>query len=174
MGLYNLVYFPYMMYHKYMNIPLASGGFAVIDDEDGNKVSSYKWTSNKGYVQAVINRTSVRMHRLVLGLKKGEGIVDHINGDKSDNRRSNLRVCTAAENSYNRNKKITNKSGYKGVLWRKNTTSKNWCAVIYHKGKSYHLGYFITPLEAAIVYDREASKRFGEFARLNLPRGIAS
>ena len=87
--------------------------------------------------------------------------VDHVNGDKFDNRRSNLRVCSHLENSFNRKLSKNNKTGFNGVQFDKD--KKKFRAIIRRK----HLGYFSDPREAAIFYDKEAIKLFGEFARTN-------
>lgn len=160
-------YFLYMMYNMLMNIPLSSGGFAKIDDEDSDIVLRYKWTNNKGYAQAVVEGTTIRMHRLVLGLEKGRGIVDHINGDRADNRKSNLRVCTPSQNRANTTKTMCNRTGYKGVVFRKANRLRPYAAFAYIDYKQHYLGSFKTALEAAMAYDKKALELFGEFANLN-------
>lgn len=99
---------------------------------------------------------------------KGES-VDHINGDGLDNRRSNLRVCSHAENRRN-SKKVSGRrklaSHYKGV----SHPSKNrWTASITVMWKTLHIGSFKTEIEAARAYDEAARNHHGVFARLNFP-----
>jgi hypothetical protein len=89
--------------------------------------------------------------------------VDHINGDKSDNRFSNLRLATVSQNLANAKKPVTNTSGYKGVSWNKN--AKKWRSMIKRDGKVTHLGYFETPEAAHAAYMNKAREFFGEFAR---------
>lgn len=72
--------------------------YAIIDDEDYDRVSKYKWHYSNGYA---INSFGYRMHRLIM-MPPHDLVVDHINHDKLDNRRKNLRVCTQLENSKNR------------------------------------------------------------------------
>jgi len=91
-------------------------------------------------------------------------IVDHINGNGLDNRRSNIRLSTYSHNSANM-KKYEGTSKYKGVSWMKN--KKSWLAQINSKGKHWYLGRFKNEEDAAIVYNVAAQLVFGKFARLN-------
>ena len=93
-------------------------------------------------------------------------VVDHINSDSLDNRRSNLRVCTVSQNNMNSAIGRNNKSGYKGVSWDK--TNKKWRAGIKAKGKSVSLGSFNSKKDAARAYNEAAKKAYGEFAKLNI------
>ena len=105
------------------------------------------------------------MSRLIMGNPKDK-LVDHANGNTLDNRRSNLRVCNHTNNM--RNRKIdseNNTSGYKGVSW--SNCSKKWEVRIRYGGKKVHLGYFESPVIAALIYNLTAILRHGEFARLN-------
>lgn len=89
----------------------------LFDLEDYELIKDYKWNMNKlrtNCIQANVNHTIIKMHRLVLGLKRGE-IADHINRDESDNRKKNLRRCTYSENMRNRGLSSRNKTGHKGV-----------------------------------------------------------
>lgn len=104
------------------------------------------------------------LHRLVMNAKKGQ-IVDHIDGDSFDNRKSQLRFCTHSENIANqrRHKKQFINAPFKGVYKYKN----KYKAQINYKGKTYYLGFYEIAKEAARRYDQEALKLFGEFATLN-------
>lgn len=124
---------------------------AIVDDDEYEMLCVYKWhKAGKGYVQTYTRMpwsegklVSVKMHRMILGLKRGDGnVVDHINGDPLDNRRSNLRICTYEHNAWNSKKKSTNKSGFKGVSFRKET--RKYEAHICVKGKNLYLGSFYT------------------------------
>jgi len=105
------------------------------------------------------------MHHEILGKIPGLE-VDHINGDRRDNRRSNLRFVTKAQNQMNR-VAVSSASGFKGVARNK----KGWAASINKRvggvKARYHLGTFKTPEEAASAYDRAAAELFGEFAKTN-------
>lgn len=145
------------------------GKFAMVDNEDFENFSKIRWgLSPKGYVlrQKSKNYSRIILHRQILNLKdfKEEHTeVDHINGDKLDNRKSNLRTCTHQQNLMNRRKKKTNRSGYKGVSFNDN----RWVASIMLNRKNIVIGRFIDKLEAAKAYDKKAVELFGEFAYLN-------
>lgn len=94
-----------------------SGDTFLFDLEDYALIKDYKWNINKrrtNCVQANVNRTTIKMHRLILDAKKGE-IIDHINRDETDNRKYNLRYCSHSENMRNRLTNSRNKTGHKGV-----------------------------------------------------------
>jgi len=93
--------------------------------------------------------------------------IDHKNRDNWDNRVENLRVCSQAQNCYNKAKKAESSSNYKGVSWFER--DKCWRARIQFKQKQYYLGYFSTQEAAAKAYDIKAKEFFGEFAVLNFP-----
>ncbi len=142
-------------------------GYALVDDEDFEWLNRWKWcmSKNNGYAIHDINtkklKERIRMHRLILDTPQGM-LTDHINGDKLDNRRSNLRICTMKENTRNRRMSKKNTSGYKGVRWHKR--NKKWMVVIKEK----HIGQFNNKIDAAKVYNQKAKELFGEFARLNI------
>lgn len=154
-------------------IQLTKNQFAIVDDSDFKYLNQFRWyISTSGYatrdVWCKLTRTksNVRMHREILGLKKGDAErVDHIDLDKLDNRKSNLRICSHQQNCQNRPKQSNNTSGFKGVYFHKQT--KKWNAKI-GKSPSKSLGLFSLKEDAARAYDLEAKKRFGEFAYFNL------
>jgi hypothetical protein len=98
---------------------------------------------------------------------KGE-YVDHINGNVLDNRKSNLRICTNAENCRNTGPYKNNKSGYRGVSWHKR--DKEWRAQIKHNGKVIWISAHKDKEEAARARDTKALELQGEFAWLNFPK----
>lgn len=94
-----------------------SGDTFLFDLEDYDLIKKYKWSINKSRtncVQANINKTTIKMHRIILNAKAGE-IIDHINRDETDNRKENLRICSQSENMRNREINSTNTTGHKGV-----------------------------------------------------------
>ena len=155
----------------YVEIPLTQGKTALIDKVDVSLVAPHKWFACKYQCTYYAKRnvwtngrgTTVFMHRTILDAKKGEN-TDHINGDGLDNRRSNIRVCTSAENARNKHSR-RGKSKYKGVSWFKR--DKKWVTHIKANGKSINLGYSFNEIDAAKTYDKAAIKYFGEFANTN-------
>lgn len=107
-----------------------------------------------------------RLHRWLLGLKKGDGkMVDHIDGDTLNNHRNNLRLCTPSQNVMNAAKRSDNTSGYTGVHWSKQR--KKYRAQIQVNGKGKCLGFFNNLLDAAAARKKAELKYFGEFALIN-------
>ncbi len=94
-------------------------------------------------------------------------VVDHIDGNKANNCRFNLRNCTRQENQRNRGKATGASSRFKGVYFDKKV--RKWCAAITLGRRNVWLGYYTDEMEAARAYDRKAVELFGEFARLNFP-----
>lgn len=145
----------------------------IIDDEDFEKVNACGWCARtnekKGhpeqvYFRATSNNQKKTLHRIILGLKDGDRkIVDHINGNTLDNRKSNLRICSQSENCCNRKKAKTNTSGYKGVNFKKQTGK--FVARIGRNGKRLFLGYFDTAEEAHIAYCEASKSYHGEYGR---------
>lgn len=151
-------------------IPLTQGKFAMVDDADHEWLNDFKWFYHKlgwsGRQSKRINgkQSIIYMHRAILGAPKGVEI-DHINHNKIDNRRKNLRLCTRSQNMMNMRKGKMSKDGYKGVyIYRPNG---KWVARITINGKYTHIGYFYTAKEAAIAYNDKAVGAFGEYACLN-------
>jgi hypothetical protein len=153
-------------------IPLNHGQVALVDDEDYDALISMKWYYAEGYARrSDPDRPGgiQFMHRLILNAPTGLQ-VDHINGDKLDNRRSNLRLCTGSQNVRNTGKRRgTFSSVYKGVSLHK--ASGRWMAHIRISGRSgpLFLGYFAFEIDAANAYDHAAREHHGEFAYVNFP-----
>lgn len=144
-------------------------GYAMLDYDDYRRLGVYKWHLSNGYVTRMTynrgKRKQIWMHREVNSTPEGY-ITDHINGDKLDNRRCNLRTATKSQNAANFGKRRDNKSGgYRGV--QKNTNCKTFMARIRKNGIVRYLGSFKTQEDAARAYDKAAKELFGEFANLN-------
>ena len=149
-------------------VELSQGEWALVDDTDIKRVSKYSWsiTTKAGYAQAGrIKNNPVLMHRFILDFPDGE--IDHINHNKLDNRRSNLRICSHEQNSYNTKLRSDSTTSFKGVSFDK--SRNRFCSFINQNSSRYFLGYFSTPEEAAEAYDEKAIELFGEFAYLNFP-----
>ena len=110
--------------------------------------------NSQGYLVVKLGRDQIRAHRLAWFLTHGEwpgGEIDHINGDRLDNRISNLRVVDRAANSQNRRRAyVTNSHGYQGTAWNKQ--HRKWQAKIMARGVRYHLGYFDSATAAHEAY----------------------
>lgn len=151
-------------------IPLSNcEDFVVVDLEDvPNLLDKTWWVGGDGYVTGVLPRNgkkqqNVKMHRILTAAQKGFA-VDHVNGDKLDNRKSNLRLCKNAENLKNCKLYKSNSSGFKGVA--KNGKSK-WRAYARDNGVLRHLGNFETKEDAATAYNFAIAEWYGEFAKYN-------
>lgn len=150
-------------------IQLSKGLVALVDDEDFEWLSEFKWCVNdENYAIRNVQKngkwTTTRMHRDVLNAPDFMQ-VDHVNCNPLDNRRCNLRLATNSQNQRNRGSNKNNKSGFKGVSWR--VSRQKWLAQIEIDGKGKHLGYFDTPEDAAQAYDKAARELHGEFAKTN-------
>jgi hypothetical protein len=162
---------------KMKTIQLTQGKVALVDDEDFEWLSQWKWHLNKKgnskeYATRKERKTrrTIAMHRFILRLVWGDGIEgDHKDGNGLNNCKNNLRKCTSLQNHYNMKKinKICS-SKYKGVSWNKKR--KHWESGIRPiTNKRLFLGYFDTEIGAAMAYDAKAKELFGEFACLNFP-----
>jgi hypothetical protein len=145
-----------------------------VDDEDFPLLNRYTWhVDPKGYVVTSLYGTTVRLHRFILNPPNNVQI-DHINGDKLNNCKENLRLATNTENQRNvpKRKEINKKptsSKYKGVYFRKD--AKKWVARIAVDGERIHLGMYDNEEKAARMYNAWAKDYFGEFAVLNQIEG---
>jgi hypothetical protein len=163
----------YTMFDDYAEITVTSEKFGVfkikIDKEDAERCKEYHWSINlrqNKYAYAT-NREVGLLHRFIMKINDIEYVIDHINGDFLDNRKSNLRACRSIDNSRNRNINKNNSSGVKGVFWYTHCITPKWVAYIRVEWKRIHLGYF-DKLEDAILARKEAElKYFGEFSREN-------
>ena len=145
----------------------AKGSAFLFDLADLTLIRRHTWHLGKrGYPATHTLRGTVVLHRLLIP-EAGGMEIDHINGDKLDNRRANLRACTHQQNGFNQKRRQTNTSGYIGVSF----VPRLGCfeAYIHHNGKKHHLSLYADPIAAARVRDCVARLLFGEFARLNFP-----
>lgn len=153
--------------HQYY-IPLTRGYKALVSEKDYRHLLGMTWHAHtsQGFTYAK-NGDGTPMHVYIMKPPRGL-LVDHINGDKLDNRRENLRIATNAENSRNVRKVESGSSRFKGVAW--DAARKKWKAQIKTPdGKQRTLGRFSSEEEAAKKYDEAASLYFEEFACLNFP-----
>lgn len=156
----------------------------IIDAEDYDKIKEYRWYYGKksGYIIAKARKDemirssksgrkykpNIYLHRLLCPTDKPQ--VDHIDGNKRNNRKENLRPCSHTQNFGNQKKRKTyagkpTKFQYKGVY--REGKNKMWKARVDKNGECYKLGPFETELQAVLAYNKKAKELFGEFARLN-------
>jgi len=161
-----------------IEIPLSRGLVAIIDADDADLVLPYKWSALKvyrcpGLFYAFRNTrkddgsyTTILLHRHLMNPPSGK-LVDHIDGDGLNNRRSNMRIATKAENMASRRagKMANNTTGYTGVVKGTNRSTR-WYARI---GEDSRIGSFETAEEAALAYDEECRRRYGDFCKPNFP-----
>lgn len=122
--------------------------FAIVDDEDYEPLVGFKWSLTQGYAVRYIGRWSLFMHREILGLARGDGLmVDHMNRHGLDNRRFNIRVVTSAQNPQNTSPRGGCTSQYRGVYLSKQISK--WVAQGRRGGRTHHLGVFHDEIEAA-------------------------
>ncbi len=154
------------------SIELTQGLVTLVDDEDYDFLSQFKWyadTYRRGqYAKRNIWNSETKksktqlMHRIIMAPNSTEQ-VDHIDGNGLNNQKSNLRLCSNSQNLRNRKEQKNNTTGYKGV----STHGKKYRATIFVNSKQIYLGSFLTKEEAALEYNKAAIKYFGEFAGIN-------
>ena len=164
--------------YSFRKIPLSQGKFAIVDAEDYDRLNQFKWCAVKYGENYYANRNGgklgkfrrtfiVKMHREVLNDPPGM-IVDHINHNGLDNRKTNLRIVTREQNLWNSRKNISCRtSKYKGVTFFKR--DNRWRAYITYKKKHIFIGSFLEEAAAARAYDEKAKELFGQYAFLNFP-----
>ena len=159
----------YFICNDYVKIYLGSGHSFLIDLDNLHEILPFSWSIENKYVYRVqtINGKSnckIRIYRQIMRAEAGQ-IVDHINGDTFDNRKSNLRFCTVQENLKNRKKREAHKSSsrFKGVSKK----GKKWTVSITHNYKRIHLGVFDTEEQAAIAYNEASEHLHGAYGRKN-------
>jgi AP2 domain len=155
-------------------ISLTQGQVAIVDDEDFDELSKFKWfaiwktDTQSFYARRTITlyekkRSAEYMHRRILGLSHGDRRHgDHRNHDTLDNRRCNLRIATRPQSVWNSRKRSDNSSGFKGVHRVKNWSK--WRARITINGIRTHLGYFSTADQAHEAYRAVSENNHGEFS----------
>lgn len=160
------------MAEEYLTIPLTQGMTTRVSPHRFEELIQWKWcahlnaSGNHYYAERVAlvggARIHIKMHRLILGLEKGdprEG--DHINGDSLDNRDGNLRIAGEGGNAANSKIRKNNTSGFKGVSWHKRV--KKYGAHVNHAGRKLFVGYFDDPRAASEARNALAQQLHGEF-----------
>jgi len=142
-------------------IKLTKGKYAIVDDSDFDYLNQFKWYFDGRYamrngIQKNYKRKHIWMHRLINQTSKDKE-TDHINRNKLDNRRINLRTVTRNGNQWNRDKYRTNTSGYKGIMWHKAT--QKWLAQIKVNSKHIHLGIY-DDIQKALLARRKGEELY--------------
>lgn len=155
-------------------IPLSRGLVAIVDDEDFERFGALRWHAHESapglfYAMRGVgvrpNHRKVYLHREIMDAERGVA-VDHVNGNRLDCRRSNLRLCTLTQNQGNRVRNRRSSSRFKGVSLEH---TGRWRAAITFQRQLRRLGSFVREEDAARAYDASARECFGQFARLNFP-----
>lgn len=152
-------------------IPLSKGQIAIVDDDDYLKIGKkHYYYHQKGYALRWAGSENhpkeIYMHQDIMGMPPSGMFIDHINRNRLDNRKCNLRFVTRAQNRVNSRKtRYGIYSLYRGAHFH--CLRRKWAASIGAKGKLIHLGYFQSERDAALAYNKAAVKFHGEFAKLN-------
>lgn len=159
-------------------IPLTKGYVAIVDDEDFEELSRWKWHAlsngiGQKYAARRVNvrksdgsysRICIRMHRQILRLPVGdEREGDHVDGNTLNNTRGNLRTVNRLQNCMNRGTTSINTSGVKGVRWHKG--ERKWYGEIKANGRRIYLGSFAAFADAVDARKEAERTYFGEYAR---------
>lgn len=170
-------------------IPLTQGKVALVGDADYNWLNQWNWSAHKDHKTFYAMRNiimssrsesrrtgqrrmiSVLMHRVILGLQPGDEMqCDHRDGNGLNNRRSNLRFCTAMQNGQSRRNQKMGTSRYKGVCWHRG--EGKWYSQIGVNKKRIYVGSFDSEVAAAQAYDAAALKYHRNFALTNEMLGL--
>ena len=126
-------------------------------------MSRFKWYAKADRNGSIIPQVWLSAHHLLVPY----ALTDHVNGNRLDNTRTNLREATSRQNSMNRGLRSDSKVGYKGVVWVQ--SRRQYRARIQVGDKRIHSAYYESAIDAARAYDAMAREHFGEWARLNFP-----
>ena len=146
-------------------IPLGkSNKFAIIDDEDFEKVNYLKWyLCGRRYAHCYPGW--ILLHRYILNVTDRNIHVDHKDDNGLNCQKENLRLCSNQQNTSNKRNLVPHTSQYKGVSWEKRV--QKWRVTLTNHYKQIHIGTFNDEIHAAQAYNKKAIEVFGEFARLN-------
>lgn len=160
-------------------ISIYGGHFALVDDEDFEYLSQWKWhltkngyaqrSKNMGKINGKVKIKTYKMHKQIMGENLNFPNIDHKDGNKLNNQRSNLRLATFSQNSVNKKPQDNCLSAFKGASLV--NRPKKWRARITVNGKTISLGYFYNEAEAAVAYDKASKIYHKDFSR---PNGAAA
>ena len=151
----------------YKKILITRGQIVTVDEQDYQELSQYKWYLIDGFAARTIKkdnkRTTIYMHRVIMDAPIGISVY-HINHNKLDNQRENLRLVKGSARMHRR-PSVKHSSKYRGVYWCKD--KRKWIAEIKVYKKQIRLGRFEVEKDAAVAYDEAARKYYGSLARTN-------
>ena len=151
----------------YKKILITRGQIVIVDEQDYQELSQYKWYLIDGFAARTIKkenkRTTIYMHRVIMDAPIGISVY-HINHNKLDNQRENLRLVKGSARMHRR-PSVKHSSKYRGVYWCKD--KRKWIAEIKVYKKQIRLGRFEVEKDAAVAYDEAARKYYGSLARTN-------
>lgn len=156
-------------------IKLTQGKYALVDNEDFEKLSQFKWhavadrriSGGQFYAcRSVTNKPKIKMHRVIMSCPDGLE-VDHKDHNGLNNQKKNLRIVDRLQNQRNQKPQVGGTSKYKGVHFNKRIKKKPWVARISVKNKPISLGNYATPEEAALAYNAGSLKYHGEHGYQN-------
>jgi len=161
-------------------IKLRCGNYTLIDDEDVQKMKKYTgWRTHcapkdkRPYVYGNLHKNGkskhIKLHRIIMNAQPGE-LIDHIDHNRLNNQKANLRIVTPQQNNMNRRNLPKSSSKYKGVS--KHTLVNKWRARIMINKKEIHLGHYDVEKDAARAYDKKAKELFKEYAVFNFPNEL--
>ncbi|WP_297991962.1 HNH endonuclease [uncultured Clostridium sp.] len=160
----------YIIKNNYVEMIIESKVYGTIivkiDNDDLEKCSKLTWhyAKNKDskYIQTRVKGKMIKLHRYIMNIDNSNLLVDHISRDTLDNRKSNLRICTYQQNSFNKSIRIDNTSGITGISFH--NINKKWRAKIKYNNLTIHLGYF-EDINEALINRRVAEEiLFGEYS----------
>ena len=160
----------YIIKNNYVEMIIESKVYGTIivkiDNDDLEKCSKLTWhyAKNKDskYIQTWVKGKMIKLHRYIMNIDNSNLLVDHISRDTLDNRKSNLRICTYQQNSFNKSIRIDNTSGITGISFH--NINKKWRAKIKYNNLTIHLGYFEDINEALINRRVVEEILFGEYS----------
>jgi hypothetical protein len=141
--------------------------YALVDEDDFEEVNKYKWCLHIGYALGKVEKKTIRLHHFVFKKPENRNVIDHLDQDKLNDKKSNLREVSSTENSHNKKKNtnIESSSKYKGVSWNK--INQKWLSNCSCEKKKVRLGSFEIEEEAAKIYDIYTFKVYGKEANNN-------
>jgi len=156
-----------------VELPLSNGGVTIVDEDIAEKLKNKRIFRHdkRGYVSLYEKNKKIFLHRFIMNPKKGL-VIDHINGQRADNRRANLRVCTQSQNCLNKRKSYNLKSGYRGVYYRENR--KTYVTKMKIERKICMFAYYRSRHIAGIFFDQILVNVVGPFVKKNFQVKLSS